>query len=361
MLFLIFCISCHHRMDEVSTHRKLIGNTALGGIILAGVMILFMNFRVKSSKSRYYAGLARALWKITSSQALEDKYTELCWSWRKLVLCAIMVALLQTMLTVRFLDPKNTVACTIATFVVLLSILWVLWVSYFLPAFDESRDAPTDSSQAKPDINIRADGWNAKRKDEEGQDKRLPITIVTGFLGSGKTTLVKRILNNTVGMKILVIENEIGQEGIDHELLLQQNGKEEIVLMNNGCICCTVRKDLLTVFHKLFADAAFAGLDWIVIETSGVADPSPLIQSLYMDDECRQRMRLDCVIAVVDCKHLPVHIHQAEIGAKGMHGKLPEALQQITCGDRILMNKCDLVSPEELQELIEHVSRELEK
>ncbi|KAJ1431662.1 CobW/HypB/UreG, nucleotide-binding domain-containing protein, partial [Ochromonadaceae sp. CCMP2298] len=175
-------------------------------------------------------------------------------------------------------------------------------------------------------------------------DSRLPLTIVTGFLGSGKTTLVKNILSNTVGMKVLVIENEIGAEGIDHELLMQQTAPEEIVLMNNGCVCCTVRKDLLTTFHRLFDHEAFASLDWIVIETTGIADPAPLIQSLYMDAQCQARLRLDSVIAVVDCKHLPLHLTQKPAEGAG-----------ISFADRVLLNKTDLVTASELECLLSTV------
>jgi G3E family GTPase len=105
-----------------------------------------------------------------------------------------------------------------------------------------------------------------------------------------------------------VVENEIGQEGIDHELLLQQTQKENIILMNNGCVCCTVRGDLITTFHELFKSDSFSKIDWIVIETTGLADPAPVIQSLYMDKQCSKCMRLDGVITVVDSKHVKGHI-----------------------------------------------------
>lgn len=104
------------------------------------------------------------------------------------------------------------------------------------------------------------------------------------------------------------MENEIGQEGIDHELLLQQTQKENIILMNNGCVCCTVRGDLIATFHELFKSDSLSKIDWIVIETTGLADPAPVIQSLYMDMECAKCMRLDGVLTVVDCKHVLGHI-----------------------------------------------------
>lgn len=125
--------------------------------------------------------------------------------------------------------------------------------------------------------------------------------------------------------------------------------------MNNGCICCTVRKDLLRTFHSLFSDEAFSKLEWIVIETTGLADPAPLIQSLYMDDKCAERMRLDAVLTVVDSKHLPIHIKSSNNGEKGAHGGVPEAVQQLAFADRILLNKIDLVTDEELQAVVASV------
>ena len=119
---------------------------------------------------------------------------------------------------------------------------------------------------------------------------------------------MRHLLRNTEGMKVLVVENEIGQEGVDHELLLQHTQKENIILMNNGCVCCTVRGDLLATFHELFKASTFANIDWIVIETTGLADPAPVIQSLYMDKQCAKAMRLDGVLTVVDAKHVMGHI-----------------------------------------------------
>jgi molybdopterin-guanine dinucleotide biosynthesis protein len=141
--------------------------------------------------------------------------------------------------------------------------------------------------------------WSMRKRDEDNSnDKRLPVTLVTGFLGSGKTTLIKEILNNTIGMKILVIENEIGKEGIDHELLVQQTTKEEVILLSNGCVCCSVRKDILTTFQGLFKNEAFSRLDWIIIETTGFANPAPLIQTLYMDSDCKKHLRLGIYINI---------------------------------------------------------------
>jgi G3E family GTPase len=350
-----------------SKYKRIIGNAAMLGLIVCGVLLFVINGFIKSSKSRYHAGLARALWKLVTPQSRRENYSEFCWAWRKLILCAAMIACVVMIVVIRMVPSRMVMIIGGSTFAVLVIVLWVLWYFYFLPLLDSELTAsiPMPTAVEQQELSKEADGWASKVKiasnssndgTSDNDDRRLPVTIITGYLGSGKTTLIKRILTNTIGMKILVIENEIGAEGIDHDLLLQQNGKEEIVLMNNGCICCTVRKDLLAVFHKLFADESFSALNWVVIETTGVADPSPLIQSLYMDDQCRRRMRLDAVIAVVDSKHLPLHVADSRTDPKsGIHGKLPEAVEQLTFADRILLNKSDLVTAEELDDILKTV------
>jgi len=131
----------------------------------------------------------------------------------------------------------------------------------------------------------------------------IPTTILTGFLGSGKTTLLNKILKDDHGLKIAVIENEFGEEGIDNDLLLQ--GDEQIVEMNNGCICCTVRGDLVRILLDLKArrDAGEIHFDRVVIETTGLADPGPVAQTFFMDDEVAQSYMLDAIITVVDALH----------------------------------------------------------
>ena len=168
----------------------------------------------------------------------------------------------------------------------------------------------------------------------------IPTTILTGFLGSGKTTLLNKILKDDHGLKIAVIENEFGEEGIDNDLLLQ--GDEQIVEMNNGCICCTVRGDLVRILLDLKArrDAGEIHFDRVVIETTGLADPGPVAQTFFMDDEVAQSYMLDAVIAVVD----PLHGNQQLDETK-------EAQAQVGFADRILISKTDLANEETVEAL----------
>lgn len=169
----------------------------------------------------------------------------------------------------------------------------------------------------------------------------IPTTILTGFLGSGKTTLLNKILRDDHGLKIAVIENEFGAEGIDNDLLLQGTG-EQIVEMNNGCICCTVRGDLVRILLDLKArrDAGEIHFDRVVIETTGLADPGPVAQTFFMDDEVAQSYLLDAVITIVDAVHGGQQLDENR-----------EAQAQVGFADRILISKSDLVSPEALETL----------
>jgi G3E family GTPase len=178
-------------------------------------------------------------------------------------------------------------------------------------------------------------------------DKHIPATILTGFLGSGKTTLLNKILHENHGLKIAVIENEFGEEGIDNDLLMQQSG-EQIVEMNNGCICCTVRGDLIRILADLKArrDEGEIKFDRVVIETTGLADPGPVAQSFFMDDEIADSYLLDAVITVVDAKHGNLQLDE--------HA---EAQAQVGFADRILMSKTDLVTPEEQDALRQRLAR----
>lgn len=169
----------------------------------------------------------------------------------------------------------------------------------------------------------------------------IPVTILTGFLGAGKTTLLNRILTEQHGQRIAVIENEFGPESIDNDLLVQERS-EQIVEMNNGCICCTVRGDLVRILGELKAKRASGELhfDRVVIETTGMANPGPVCQTFFMDDDIAAAYMLDGVITVVDAKH-------------GMQtlDEQPEAQNQVGFADRLLMSKADLVTEEDLKAL----------
>lgn len=170
-------------------------------------------------------------------------------------------------------------------------------------------------------------------------DDRVPVTVITGFLGSGKTTLVNRILTENHGRRIAVIENEFGEVGIDDALVL--DAEEEIFEMNNGCICCTVRGDLIRILGALMRRRD--RFDQILIETTGLADPAPVAQTFFVDDEIRDRLRLDAIITVIDAAHVLDHLD--EIKPEGVEN---EAVEQVAFADRMLLNKTDLVSTEHL-------------
>jgi len=177
---------------------------------------------------------------------------------------------------------------------------------------------------------------------------KVPVTILTGFLGSGKTTLLNHILTATHGKKIAVIENEFGEVGID-DALLQKNTKmqaeEEIIEMMNGCICCTVRQDLIVVLNKLArrVQAGTLKLDGIVIETTGMADPAPVAQTFFVDEKVKAFSRLDGIITLVDAKHIEQHLDEEK-----PEGAENEAVEQVAFADRIILNKTDLVTEDDL-------------
>jgi G3E family GTPase len=161
----------------------------------------------------------------------------------------------------------------------------------------------------------------------------IPVTVLTGFLGAGKTTLLNRILTEQHGRKIAVIENEFGEVGVDNQLVIRSD--EEIFEMNNGCICCTVRGDLLRILTRLMKRKD--RLDAILIETTGLANPAPVAQTFFTDPEMKEQFRLDAIVTLVDAKHIQLHL-----------GNSPEAVKQIAFADVILLNKTDLVAPAEL-------------
>lgn len=167
----------------------------------------------------------------------------------------------------------------------------------------------------------------------------IPVTVLTGYLGAGKTTLLNYVLTAQHGKKVAVIVNEFGEIGIDNQLVI--NADEEIFEMNNGCICCTVRSDLIRIVSNLMERSD--DFDYLMIETTGLADPAPVIQSFFVDEVMRTRLLLDAIVTVVDAKHI------------GEHWDSCEAQEQIAFADVILLNKVDLVSPEVLKELEQHI------
>lgn len=165
---------------------------------------------------------------------------------------------------------------------------------------------------------------------------KIPVTVLTGYLGAGKTTLLNRILSEDHGHKFAVIVNEFGEIGIDNDLVV--GADEEVFEMNNGCICCTVRGDLIRIIEGLMKRRD--RFDAIIVETTGLADPGPVAQTFFVDDEVARRAKLDSIVTVVDARHLPARLKDSR-----------EAEEQLAFADVIVLNKTDLVSPAELADV----------
>jgi G3E family GTPase len=171
-------------------------------------------------------------------------------------------------------------------------------------------------------------------------NRKIPVTVLTGFLGAGKTTLLNRILTEQHGLKIAVIENEFGEIGVDNELVI--GAEEEIFEMNNGCICCTVRGDLIRILGNLMKRKD--KLDYILIETTGMANPAPVAQTFFVDDELQEQYEIDGIVTVVDTKHVLLHLDSSE-----------ECKKQIAFADVILLNKTDLVTAKDVDYLEQRI------
>ena len=172
-------------------------------------------------------------------------------------------------------------------------------------------------------------------------DSKVPVTILTGFLGSGKTTLLNRILSESHGLRIAVIENEFGEIGIDQDMVI--NADEEVFEMNNGCICCTVRGDLIRILNNLAKRRD--KFDRIVLETTGLADPGPVAQTFFVDDDIRDEFKLEGIVTLVDAKHVEQHFDDSD-----------EVVAQIAFADMIVLNKCDLIDDEKQHQIRERIT-----
>jgi len=178
---------------------------------------------------------------------------------------------------------------------------------------------------------------------------KTPVTIITGFLGSGKTTLVNYILKEQTTWKICVVENEFGEVQIDGDLVEENlNAREDIITMDNGCVCCSIRGDLVRTFSML--NARRKDFDAIILETTGLADPAPIVFTFNSNASIQDNYRIDSVVCLVDAKHVNIHLDE-----KKPEGDVNEAEHQIAFADRILLNKVDLVTSEEVEDVFDRI------
>lgn len=188
------------------------------------------------------------------------------------------------------------------------------------------------------------------KKTKKNTKKKIPVTVLTGYLGSGKTTLLNHILTAKHGLKIAVIENEFGAVGIDDQLVTNREfAKEEIVITINGCMCCTVRSDLADVLRRLLIEEKH-DFDGIIIETTGLADPAPIAQTFFVEEDILEKCNLDAIITVVDVKHVTQHLD--EVRPEGVEN---ETLEQIAFADKLLLSKCDLVDEDHISKVTDRI------